>query len=78
VGKAVVNTETHVVDEDGTPMAAREIGEMVHRSPQITPGYGNDPEGDGSRLSHRAGCTVATRRSSMRKAISLSSLARRT
>ena len=33
-GKPVLNVETRVVDDDGNCVAAGEIGEVVHRSPQ--------------------------------------------
>jgi fatty-acyl-CoA synthase len=43
-GRAVLNVETLVVDEGGRPVAPGEIGEIVHRSPQLLCGYFNDPE----------------------------------
>lgn len=45
VGKSVINTETRLVDDDGNTVATGEVGEIVHRSPQVTPGYWNDPDG---------------------------------
>ncbi len=43
-GRASINVETRVVDDDDRPVAPGEMGEIVHRSPQATPGYWNDPE----------------------------------
>jgi fatty-acyl-CoA synthase len=41
-GKAAVNVETRVVDDEGVPVAPGVVGEIVHRSPQATLGYYND------------------------------------
>lgn len=41
-GKPVINVETRVVDERGEQVAAGDIGEIVHRSPQAALGYFND------------------------------------
>ena len=35
---------TRVVDEEMRDVALGEVGEVVHRSPQVTAGYYNDPE----------------------------------
>ena len=43
-GRAVLNVETRVVDADMQPVKPGEIGEIVHRSPQLLTGYFNDPE----------------------------------
>ena len=43
-GRAVLNVETRVVDDDDLPVAVGEVGEIVHRSPQATLGYYRDPE----------------------------------
>ncbi|BAT58185.1 long-chain-fatty-acid--CoA ligase FadD13 [Variibacter gotjawalensis] len=43
-GKPVINVETRVVDDDMSDVAPGEIGEIVHRSPQLMVGYFNDPE----------------------------------
>jgi fatty-acyl-CoA synthase len=43
-GKPVLNVETRVVDEAFRDVAPGEIGEIVHRSPQLLQGYFNDPE----------------------------------
>ena len=43
-GKAVINVETRVVDEQMRDVAVGEIGEIVHRSPQLLSGYYNDAE----------------------------------
>lgn len=42
-GRAAINVETAVIDEDGNPMPPGEIGEIVHRSPHICLGYYNQP-----------------------------------
>jgi fatty-acyl-CoA synthase len=41
-GKPAINVETMVVDDDGNPVPAGEIGEIVHRSPHATLGYYRD------------------------------------
>ena len=43
-GRAVLNVETRVVDESGRVVEPGEIGEIVHRSPQLMSGYFNDEE----------------------------------
>jgi fatty-acyl-CoA synthase len=43
-GRPVLNVETRVVDENMNDVAPGEIGEIVHRSPQLLNGYYNDPE----------------------------------
>ncbi|MFE9100885.1 acyl-CoA synthetase [Actinomadura geliboluensis] len=43
-GRAGINVETVVVDDDGNPVAAGEIGEIVHRSPHAALGYYRDEE----------------------------------
>lgn len=43
-GKPVLNVETRVVDDAFRDVAPGEIGEIVHRSPQLLQGYFNDPE----------------------------------
>lgn len=43
-GKPALNVETRVVDDAGEEVAVGEIGEVVHRSPQLLLGYFNDPE----------------------------------
>lgn len=44
MGKAIPNAEILVVHEDGTPCAAGEPGELVHRGVHVALGYWNDPE----------------------------------
>ncbi len=43
-GKAVINVETRVVNDDMEDVAPGEVGEIVHRSPHLMLGYFNDPE----------------------------------
>src|SRR3954453_16938243 len=43
-GKAVLNVETRVVDDAMEDVRPGEVGEIVHRSPQLLQGYFNDPE----------------------------------
>ena len=43
-GRAAINVETRVVDEQMNDVAVGEVGEIVHRSPQLLLGYFNDPE----------------------------------
>jgi fatty-acyl-CoA synthase len=42
-GVAVLNVETRVVDDAMRPVGPGEVGEVVHRSPQLFSGYFNDP-----------------------------------
>jgi acyl-CoA ligase (AMP-forming) (exosortase A-associated) len=44
IGKAVPNAEILVVRKDGSPCAANEPGELVHRGAFVSMGYWNDPE----------------------------------
>ena len=41
-GRPALNVETQVVDDDGRPVPAGEVGEIVHRSPQAMLGYWDD------------------------------------
>ena len=43
-GRPGLNVETRVVNDDGTDVATGEVGEIVHRSPQLIRGYLHDPE----------------------------------
>lgn len=43
-GRAAINVETLVVDDDDRPVPCGEVGEIVHRSPHAALGYWNDPE----------------------------------
>jgi fatty-acyl-CoA synthase len=43
-GRASINVETMLVDDEGSPVAPGEIGEIVHRSPHATLGYFNNEE----------------------------------
>ena len=43
-GRAVLNVETRVVDDDLRDVAVGEVGEIVHRSPHLMLGYFNDPD----------------------------------
>jgi fatty-acyl-CoA synthase len=44
VGKATLNVETRVVDELMNDVAPGEVGEIVHRSPQLLRGYYHDEQ----------------------------------
>ncbi len=44
IGKAIPNAEILVLRDDGTPCAADEPGELVHRGALVGQGYWNDPE----------------------------------
>jgi fatty-acyl-CoA synthase len=43
-GRASINVETMLVDDDGNPVAPGEIGEIVHRSPHAALGYYRNEE----------------------------------
>src|SRR4029079_3606036 len=43
-GRPALNVETIVVDDDGRPVRAGTVGEIVHRSPHATLGYYGDEE----------------------------------
>lgn len=43
-GKPALNVETRIVDDEMRDVAPGEIGEIVHRSPQLLDGYYNDPK----------------------------------
>jgi fatty-acyl-CoA synthase len=43
-GKAMMHTEIQIVDEAGKQVAQGEIGELLIKGPNITPGYWNKPE----------------------------------
>jgi fatty-acyl-CoA synthase len=43
-GRAVLNVETRVVDDQMNDVAPGTVGEIVHRSPQLLQGYFNDSE----------------------------------
>ena len=43
-GRAALNVETRVVDDDGNPVPPGEVGEIVHRSPHAALGYYDDEE----------------------------------
>ncbi|OYU36879.1 fatty acyl-CoA synthetase [Novosphingobium sp. PASSN1] len=43
-GRPTLHVETRIVDDAMNPVATGEIGEIVHRSPQLLSGYWNDPE----------------------------------
>ncbi len=43
-GKPVIHVETRLVDDDGKDVPIDEVGEVVHRSPQLMTEYFNAPE----------------------------------
>ena len=50
IGKAIPNAEILVLRADGTPCAAGEEGELVHRGPLVALGYWDDPERTAQRF----------------------------
>lgn len=44
IGRAIPNAEVLVLRDDGSPCAAGEEGELVHRGPLVSLGYWNAPE----------------------------------
>ncbi|NOX50611.1 MAG: long-chain fatty acid--CoA ligase, partial [Gammaproteobacteria bacterium] len=47
-GKAVMHTQVKIIGEDGEILPHSEVGELLIRGPNITPGYWNNPEGTAS------------------------------
>ena len=43
-GKPCMHNEVRIIDEDGNDVAVGEVGELLVRGPNITPGYWNRPE----------------------------------
>ncbi|MBF2755366.1 MAG: long-chain fatty acid--CoA ligase [Gammaproteobacteria bacterium AqS3] len=43
-GQALLHTEIKIVGDDGAELGADEVGELLIRGPNITPGYWNRPE----------------------------------
>ncbi len=43
-GRATLNVETRIVDDDDRPVPPGVMGEIVHRGPHAMLGYWNDPE----------------------------------
>ncbi|WP_460890456.1 acyl-CoA ligase (AMP-forming), exosortase A system-associated [Promicromonospora xylanilytica] len=50
IGRAIPNAEVLVLRPDGTPCAADEPGELVHRGSLVALGYWNDPERTAERF----------------------------
>ena len=44
IGKPLMFTETRLMDEDGSDVAAGEVGELLLRGPHVCRGYWNNPE----------------------------------
>jgi len=51
-GRPGLNVQTRIVDEAGEPVAAGQIGEIVHRSPQLITEYYHDPERTAAAFAH--------------------------
>ena len=43
-GRPVINVETAILDDDGSPVGPDVVGEIAHRSPHLMLGYLDDPE----------------------------------
>ncbi|MDX1645247.1 MAG: long-chain fatty acid--CoA ligase [Thermoanaerobaculia bacterium] len=50
IGKPMMFTEVRLVDDDGSEVAAGEVGEMLFRGPHVSLGYWNDPEATAAAL----------------------------
>ena len=50
IGRAIPNAEVMVLRPDGSPCAAGEAGELVHRGALVSLGYWNDPERTAERF----------------------------
>jgi acyl-CoA ligase (AMP-forming) (exosortase A-associated) len=44
MGRAIPETEIHVLDRDGRECEAGQVGELVHRGPTVALGYWRDPQ----------------------------------
>jgi fatty-acyl-CoA synthase len=51
-GRAALNVETAIVDDDDRPVAPGVVGEIVHRSPHATLGYHEQPEKTAEAFRH--------------------------
>jgi fatty-acyl-CoA synthase len=51
-GRAGLNVETRIVDDDDHPVPAGVVGEIVHRSPHAMTGYWNDPARSAEAFRH--------------------------
>ena len=51
-GRAVLNVETVVVDDDGVEVPRGTVGEIVHRGPHATPGYWEDDDKTAEAFAH--------------------------
>jgi len=51
-GRASINVETRVVDDQDNPVPVGDVGEIVHRSPHATLGYYRDPEKTAEAFRH--------------------------
>jgi len=52
IGRGIPGVELRVVDDQSAPVAPGEIGEIVARGANISPGYHRDPEATALRFSH--------------------------
>ncbi|HOX33262.1 MAG TPA: AMP-binding protein [Spirochaetales bacterium] len=50
IGRGVPGTELRVLGEDGRPVAPGQVGEIVARGRNISPGYYNDPEASAEKF----------------------------
>ncbi len=50
IGKAIPNAEVLILREDGSPCAANEPGELVHRGPLVSLGYWNNADQTAERF----------------------------
>ncbi|MGW5518867.1 fatty acyl-CoA synthetase [Nocardia africana] len=51
-GRAALNVSTQIVDDEDRPLGPREVGEIVHSSPQATLGYFNMPQQTREAFAH--------------------------
>jgi long-chain acyl-CoA synthetase len=50
IGRGIPDVELRVLDDDGQPIQPGEVGEIIARGDNISPGYFNDPESSANKF----------------------------